>query len=288
MGTLDGRVVVVTGAGRGLGRAHALLLASEGARVVVNDLGTTTDGAGTEGDPADAVVAEITAAGGTAIANRDDVADWEGARSVVAAAIEGFGDLDAVVNNAGFLRDHAIVSMAEDDFDSVVRVHLKGHFAMTHFAALHWRERHHAGERRPRALVHTASTSGLFANPGQSNYGAAKSGIATLSQIAAQELARYGVVSNCILPGARTRLTLASPGLPELMQAPDGAFDTWDPGNASPLVAYLVGERCRFTGETFSVIGGLVQRMLPWTVGDSVDSPTGWTATSLAEALDSL
>ncbi len=288
MGALDGRVVVVTGAGRGLGRAHALLLAAEGASVLVNDLATSPDGVGGDGDPASEVVDEIVAAGGAAVANRDDVADWAGAESVVAAAVSAFGDLDVVVNNAGFLRDHAIVSMSEGDFDSVVRVHLKGHFAMTHFAARHWRERHHAGERRRRALVHTASTSGLFANPGQSNYGAAKSGIATLSQIAAQELARYEVVSNCILPGARTRLTLASPGLPELMAATEGAFDTWDPANASPLVAYLSSEACRFTGETFSVMGGLVQRMHPWTVGESVESPTGWTASTLSAALDAL
>jgi len=167
-------------------------------------------------------------------------------------------------------------------------VHLKGHFAMTHWAAAHWRQRHHDGERRPRSLIHTASTSGLFANPGQSNYGAAKSGIATLSQIAAQELGRYGVISNCIVPGARTRLTLAQPGLPEIMEPPPGGFDEWDPANVSPLVVLLAAEECRVTGETLSVMGGSLQRMMPWTPGASAESATTWTVDGLAGALESL
>jgi NAD(P)-dependent dehydrogenase (short-subunit alcohol dehydrogenase family) len=193
---LDGRVAIVTGAGRGLGRSHAVLLARRGARVVVNDLGSDSGGSGRDDRPALDVVDEIRAFGGTAIANGDDVATWSGAESLVRAAIDEFGDLDVLVNNAGILRDRAIATMDEDDFDQVVRVHLKGHVAPTRFAAAHWRTQHKAGVARPRNLVHTSSTSGIYANPGQSNYGPAKSGIVTFSQIAAKELARYGVVSN--------------------------------------------------------------------------------------------
>ena len=176
-------------------------------------------------------------------------------------AVESFGDLDILVNNAGILRDTTIVSMSEFDFDEVLRVHMKGQAAPTHWAAAYWRDQHHAGIRRRRNLVHTSSTSGIYANPGQSNYGSAKSGIVTFSQIAAKELARYSVVSNCVVPGARTRLTMSSPGLPEIMEAPAEGFDVWSPGNVSPLVAYLCGADCPFTGETFYVQGGTVQRV---------------------------
>ena len=287
-GRLTGRVVVVTGAGRGLGRAHALALAAEGASVVVNDLGVDDDGRGSDATAADAVVSEIVDAGGSAVADHHDVSDWEAAGEIVAGAVAAFGNVDVVVNNAGILRDRAIVTMTEADWDDVLRVHLKGHFAMTHWAAAHWRQRHHDGERRPRSLIHTASTSGLFANPGQSNYGAAKSGIATLSQIAAQELARYDVISNCIVPGARTRLTLSQPGLPEIMEPPPGGFDEWDPANVSPLVVLLAAQDCRVTGETLSVMGGSLQRMMPWTPGASAESTTTWTVDGLAAALESL
>lgn len=284
---LDGRVAIVTGAGRGLGREHALLLARQGARVVVNDRGVDNDGTGTDCDTAAEVVAEIEAAGGTAISNCDDVASWAGAESLVAAALDAFGELDIVVNNAGILRDGTIVNMTEDDFDEVVRVHLKGHFAPTKFAARYWREQHKAGSERPRNLVHTSSTSGLYANPGQANYGPAKSGIVTFSQIAAKELQRYGVVSNCVVPGARTRLTLASPGLPEIMQAPAEGFDQWDPANVSPLVAYLSGAACPFNGETFYVQGGTVRRLSPWTIaGDSIEHPTRWDLDDLDRAME--
>jgi len=287
-GRLSGRVAVVTGAGRGLGRAHALALAADGASVVVNDLGVDDDGRGSDTTAADAVAEEIRSAGGVAVADHHDVSDWTSAAAVITAGVEAFGDVDVVVNNAGILRDRAIVTMTESDWDDVLRVHLKGHFAMTHWAAAHWRERHHQGVRRHRSLIHTASTSGLFANPGQSNYGAAKSGIATLSQIAAQELARYDVISNCIVPGARTRLTLAQPGLPEIMEPTPGGFDEWDPANVSPLVVLLAGDDCRVTGETLAVMGGSVQRMLPWTPGATVESATTWTVDGLAAALESM
>jgi NAD(P)-dependent dehydrogenase (short-subunit alcohol dehydrogenase family) len=283
---LDGRVAIVTGAGRGLGRAHALLLARRGAQVVVNDRGVHNDGTGTDRGPADDVVAEIEAFGGEAVVNCDDVASWSGAEALVQAALDAFGELDIVVNNAGILRDRTIVKMTEDDFDEVVRVHMKGHFAPTKFAATYWREQHKAGSRRGRNLVHTSSTSGLYANPGQANYGPAKSGIVTFSQIAAKELERYGVVSNCVVPGARTRLTLASPGLPEIMQAPAEGFDQWDPANVSPVVAYLSGAGCPFNGETFYVQGGTVRRLSPWTIaGDSIEQPTRWELDELDRAM---
>ena len=283
---LDGRVAIVTGAGRGLGREHALLLASLGVRVVVNDTGVTNDGSGGDSTPADDVAAEITDAGGTAIANGADVASWAGAESLVAAAVDAFGDLDILVNNAGILRDSTIVNMEEDDFDEVMRVHLKGHFAPTKFAAMHWRAEHKAGRERPRNLVHTSSTSGIYANPGQANYGPAKSGIVTFSQTAAKELRQYGVVSNCVVPGARTRLTMSSPGLPEIMQAPAEGFDQWAPGNVSPLVAYLASASCALNGETFYAQGGTVRRLEPWTlVGDSIEHPSRWEVADLDDAM---
>jgi NAD(P)-dependent dehydrogenase (short-subunit alcohol dehydrogenase family) len=283
---LEGRVAIVTGAGRGLGREHALLLASQGARLVINDVGVANDGSGADPAPADLVAAEIRDNGGQAVASHHDVASWEGARQAVALAIDTFGELDILVNNAGILRDSTLVNMTEEDFDEVIRVHLKGHFAPTRWAAGYWRQQHKAGIRRRRNLVHTSSTSGIYANPGQSNYGTAKSGIVTFSQIAARELAKYGVVSNCVVPGARTRLTMSSPGLPEIMQAPAEGFDVWSPGNVSPLVAYLCGAGCPITGETFYVQGGTVRHLQKWSlVGESIECPTRWSLDQLDEAM---
>ncbi len=288
MTSLDGRVAIITGAGRGLGREHALLFSSLGARVVVNDHGGGNDGSGSDSTPAEDVVEEIRAAGGEAVANDDDVADWEGAGRLVAMAIDAYGDLDIVVNNAGILRDRTIVNMTEAEWDDVIRVHLKGHFAPTRHAAVHWRSEHKAGRTKRRNLVHTASTSGLFSNPGQANYGAAKSGIATFSQIAAKELARYDVVSNCVAPAARTRLTLATPGLEDIMAPGVGGLDEWDPANVSPLVAYLSTESCPFNGETFFAQGGAVKRVETWAMAESVEQSDRWTVETLAEALGSL
>ena len=285
MTSLDGRVAIITGAARGIGREHALLFAAEGARVVVNDLGGGNDGEGSDATPAEEVAAEIRAQGGQAIANGDDVADWEGAQSLINAAIGEFGELDILVNNAGILRDRVIVNMTEAEWDDVIEVHLKGHFAPTRWAAAHWREEHKAGRSKRRNLVHTSSTSGLFSNPGQVNYGAAKSGIATFNQIAGKELSRYGVVSNCIAPGARTRLTLATPGLPEIMAPKESAFDEWDPANISPLVAYLSTAECPFNGETFFVQGGVVKRVQSWQYADMVEQSETWTVEGLASAL---
>ena len=282
MGALDGRVAIITGAGRGLGREHALLFATEGAKVVVNDLGGDMHGEG--GDPSSAMqtVDDIKAMGGEAVVNGDNVADWDGARRMVQQAIDAFGELHVLVNNAGILRDRVIVNMTEAEWDAVIAVHLKGHFCPTRHAAAYWREQTKAGKEVNAAIVHTSSTSGLFANPGQANYGAAKTGIATLSQICAKELSRYGVRSNAIAPAARTRLTEATPGLSEVVKAPEDGFDVWDPANVSPFVAYLVTADCPFTGETFLVQGGKVQRVQSWSPAEAIEKEDRWTVEELA------
>ena len=288
MGALDGRVAIITGAGRGLGREHALLFAAEGAKIVVNDLGGANDGSGSDMTPAQQTVADIKGMGGEAIVNTDNVADWEGSKRMIDSAIEAFGDLDILVNNAGILRDRVLVNMSESEWDSVIQVHLKGHFAPTHHAAAYWREQAKAGITKPRNLVHTSSTSGLFSNPGQANYGAAKSGIATFSQICAKELSRYNVKSNAIAPAARTRLTMATPGLEDVMAAKDGKFDEWDPANVSPLVAYLASESCEFSGETFYVQGGQVTRVATWAMAEEIKQDDRWTVSALATAISAL
>jgi NAD(P)-dependent dehydrogenase (short-subunit alcohol dehydrogenase family) len=288
MGALDGRVAIITGAGRGIGREHAVLFAQEGAKVVVNDVGGANDGSGADATPAQSVVNEIVAAGGEAVANYDSVADWEGGQRLINTAIEAFGDLDILVNNAGILRDRVVFNMTEEEWDVVVAVHLKGHFVPTRWAAAYWREQYKSGSTKPRNLVHTSSTSGLFANPGQANYGAAKSGIATFNQICAKELSRYNIKSNCIAPAARTRLTLATPGLEDIMKPSEGSFDAWDPANISPLVAYLATTDCQFTGETFYVQGGEVRRVQPWSFAERVEKSERWTVAELIDAMPGL
>jgi NAD(P)-dependent dehydrogenase (short-subunit alcohol dehydrogenase family) len=284
MGALDGRVAIITGAGRGLGREHALLFASEGAKVVVNDLGGDIDGTGDDRAPAQQVVDEIKAMGGEGVANVDNVADWDGAQRLIQTAVDTFGDLHVLVNNAGILRDRVIVNMTEQEWDSVIHVHLKGHFCPTRFAAAYWREQTKAGKEVKASIIHTSSTSGLLGNPGQANYGAAKSGIATFSQICAMELSRYGVRSNAIAPAARTRLTEQTPGLSEVVKEPEdaAAFDVWAPGNVSPFVAYLATEACTLSGEAYLVQGGVVQRFAPWTLSEKIDKGDRWTVAELA------
>jgi len=286
MTSLDGRVIIITGAGRGIGREHVLYLAREGARLIVNDRGGANDGTGDDATPAEEVAAEARALGAQAVANSDDVTDWAGAKQLIDQGVEVFGDLDVLINNAGILRDRYLVNMTEDEFDSVVGVHLKGHFAPTRHAAAYWRDEHKAGRVAPRNIVHTSSTSGLFANPGQTNYGAAKSGIATMSQIAAKELGRYGVVSNCIAPGARTRLTLATPGLEDIMTAPESGFDNWDPANVAPLAAYLSVPDCPFSGETFYIKGGVIKRVKSWEMADRIEKSGSWTVEELRAAME--
>jgi NAD(P)-dependent dehydrogenase (short-subunit alcohol dehydrogenase family) len=290
VGALEGRVAIITGAGRGIGREHALLFASEGAKVVVNDLGGAPDGGGSDRTAAESVVDEIASLGGEAIANADNVADWEGGQRLINAAVETFGHLDVLVNNAGILRDRVLVNMTEEEWDSVINVHLKGHFVPTRWAAAYWREQAKAGVEVKANIVNTSSTSGLFGNPGQTNYGAAKAGIGAFSWICSQELSRYGVRSNCIAPAARTRLTEATPGLGDMVKPPDDetVFDIWDPGNVSPLAAYLATEDCPFTGATFYVQGGTVKRMFGWRMGDSVEVDHRWSVQELAEQLPTL
>jgi len=288
MGALDGRIAIITGAGRGLGREHALLFAAEGAQVVVNDLGGDIDGTGDDRAPAQQVVDEIEEMGGEAVANVDNVADWEGAQRLVNTAIETFGDLHVLVNNAGILRDRVLVNMTEQEWDAVIHVHLKGHFCPTRFAAGYWRERTKAGKEVKASIINTSSTSGLLGNPGQANYGAAKAGIAAFSNIVAMELTpRYGVRSNTIAPAARTRLTEQTPGLEEAVKRPEdpGAFDTWDPANVSPLVAYLATESCPFTGTTFFVQGSVVRLFQPWTMTETIDKGDRWTVAELEKEM---
>jgi NAD(P)-dependent dehydrogenase (short-subunit alcohol dehydrogenase family) len=283
MGALDGRVAVVTGAGRGIGREHALLFAAEGASEVVNDLGGAVDGSGDDRSAAQQVVDEIVAAGGSAVANADDVTDWEGGKHLVDTAVETFGDLHVLVNNAGILRDRVLVNMSESEWDSVVNVHLKGHFVPTRHAAAYWRQQTKDGVEVKASVVNTSSTSGLLGNPGQTNYGAAKAGIAALTVIAAEELSRYGVRVNAISPAARTRMTEQTPGLSDIVQAPNDAstFDSWDPANISPLVAYLATEGCSATGKVYFVKGGQIRLFQPWTMTDTVEKEDRWTVAEL-------
>ena len=283
MGALDGRVTIITGAGRGIGREHALLYASEGAKVVVNDLGGSADGTGADVGPAQEEVNEITAMGGEAVANTDNIADWEGAQRLINQAVETFGDLHVLVNNAGILRDRVLVNMTEAEWDAVINVHLKGHFCPTRFAAAYWREQTKAGKEVKANIVHTSSTSGLLGNAGQTNYGAAKAGIAAFSIICGMELERYGVRSNAIAPAARTRMTEQTPGLGEIVKAPEdeSKFDVWNPANISPLVAYLGTEDVPFNGKTFFIQGGVVRAFQPWTLTDTIEKDDRWTVAEL-------
>ena len=280
MGSLDGRVVVITGAGRGIGRAHAEFLAEEGAAVVVNDL---------DKEPAEDVVADIVAAGGQAVACCGDVSDWDTGRHLVAAALGSFGRFDVLVNNAGQPSDRTIVRMTEAEWDDAMRVNLKGVFVPTRWAAEHWRDEHKAGRPPAASIVNTTSTSGLFGNPGQSNYGAAKAGVATFTMIAATELAPYGIRVNAVTPAAaRTRLTEATPGLGDLVQAPESGFDVWDPANVSPLVAYLGTADAPETGQVFYVQGGQVRRFEGWSLGATIERPGRWTVDDLRVTMPDL
>src|SRR5688572_18900437 len=287
-GICDGRIVIVTGAGRGLGRAHALELARQGAYVVVNDLGCELDGTGGGTGPAGDVVEEIRAGGGDAIANGDDVADFDGAGRMVAAAVDRFGELHGVVNNAGFVRDRMFANVAENEWDAVVRVHLKGHFCVARHAAAHWRDQAKAGTPVDARIVNTSSGAGILGSVGQAAYSAAKAGIATLTLVQAAELARYGVTANALAPAARTRMT---EGVFTDMMAEVGAgqFDAMAPENVSPIVAWLVStDSAGVTGQMFEVEGGKVGIATGWQHGPTRDKGERWDAAELGPVVDEL
>ena len=284
---LDGRVVAITGAGRGIGRSHALLLAREGAKVVVNDLGGEMDGSGRSTGPAADVVAEIRAMGGEAVENGDDVSDWEGAQRLVNSAIETFGGLDVLINNAGILRDRMLVNMTPEEWDAVIQVHLRGTFAPARWAATYWRERAKAGETNDARIINTSSSSGIYGNPGQTNYGAAKAGIAAFTVIAAKELERYGVTVNAIAPGALTRMTA---GLrPDAPQPKPDEFDERSPDNIAPLVVWLASPRSAgVTGRVFNVAGGRISVAEGWAAGPGVDKGDLWEPAELDDVVPDL
>jgi NAD(P)-dependent dehydrogenase (short-subunit alcohol dehydrogenase family) len=283
----EGRVVIVTGAGRGIGREHALLFAREGAKVVVNDLGVASDGTGGDSGPAQDVVDEIRAAGGEAIANTDDIADWDGARALVASAIDTFGTLDVLVNNAGFLRDRMLFTTSEAEWDAVIRVHLKGHFAPTRHAADFWRARSKAGEEVDARIVNTSSGAGLMGSVGQGAYSAAKAGIAALTLVEAAEMRRYGVTANAIAPAARTRMT--EQVFADRMAAPGAGFDANHPGNISPVVVWLGSKESRgVTGRVFEVEGGMISVADGWQHGPKAEKAARWEPAEIGPAVERL
>ncbi|HLY33425.1 MAG TPA: SDR family oxidoreductase [Jatrophihabitantaceae bacterium] len=288
MGIVDGRVVIVTGAARGLGRAHALAFAAEGASVVVNDYGVQSDGASPDTAAAQLVVDEIRAAGGTAVANAADVADWQQAGALVRQAIDEFGRLDVLVNNAGFVRDRMLATMSEAEWDAVIRVHLTGHFAPLRHAAAYWRAESKAGRQPDARVVNTTSGAGLQGSVGQGNYGAAKAGIAALTLIAAAEMGRYGVTVNAIAPSARTRMTETT--FADMMAAPtDGSFDAMAPENISPLLVWLGSSRsAHVTARVFEVEGGKVALADGWRHGTPIDKRARWEPAELGDVVDRL
>ena len=287
MGICDERVVIVTGAGRGIGRAHAVAFAAAGARVVVNDLGASLGGEGIDLTPAQEVVAEIVAAGGEAVVNGDDVSDWDGAGRMVAQAIDTFGGLDTVVCNAGIVRDRMLVNMTIDEWDAVMRVHLRGTFCPVRHAIGYWRDQHKAGTPRAARIVTTSSGAGLFGSVSQGNYSAAKAGIAGLTIVAAAELGRYGILANTIAPSARSRMT--EEAFAEMMAKPEeGAFDAMDPANISPLVVWLGSAACEVSGRAFEIAGGELSIADGWQHGVPLDKHARWDPEEIGAAVADL
>ncbi|HUD18468.1 MAG TPA: SDR family oxidoreductase [Acidimicrobiales bacterium] len=289
MGICDGRIVVITGAGRGIGREHALEFASQGAKVVVNDLGAEVDGSGSSAGPAGEVVDEIRGMGAEAVANGDDVSDYDGAGRLIQTAIDTFGGLDVLVNNAGILRDRMMVNMTIEEWDAVVRVHLRGTFAPMRHASEYWRNRSKAGETNDARVINTTSPSGIYGNVGQTNYGAAKAGIASMTVIAAMELGRYGVTVNAIAPAALTRMTEnLGMGAASEAKKPE-EFDPLDPGNIAPLVVWLGSpESAAITGRVFNVMGGNISVAEGWVAGPGVDKDDRWDPAELGGVIPGL
>jgi NAD(P)-dependent dehydrogenase (short-subunit alcohol dehydrogenase family) len=286
-GICDGRVVIVTGAGRGIGREHALELARQGAKVVVNDLGVSNSGEGGGKGPADEVVQAIRDMGGEAVANGADVADWGQTEAMVRQAVDEFGRLDAVVNNAGFVRDRMFVSCSEEEWDAVIRVHLKGHFCVSRHAAAYWRAQVKAGEEVDARIINTSSGAGVLGSVGQSSYSSAKAGIATLTLVQAAELGRYGITANAICPIARTRMTEGAFG--DTMKAPDQGFDENDPANVSPFIAWLVSSQSReVSGRVWEVFGGTVTVFDGYRREQTMDIGKRWDAAELGPAVKDL
>ncbi len=283
----EGRVVIVTGAGRGIGREHALELARQGAKVVVNDLGVTNSGEVSGKGPANEVVQAIRDMGGEAVANGADVADWREAKELVRQAIDTFGKLDVVVNNAGFVRDRMFVSCSEDEWDAIIRVHLKGHFCVSHHAAAYWREQVKAGAEVDARIINTSSGAGVLGSVGQSSYSAAKAGIATLTLVQSAELRRYGVTANAICPIARTRMTESAFG--DAMKKPDEGFDVNDPANVAPFVVWLASEESKdVTGRVWEVFGGTITVFDGYRREQSVDIGKRWDAGEVGPAVREL
>jgi NAD(P)-dependent dehydrogenase (short-subunit alcohol dehydrogenase family) len=287
MGICDGRVVVITGAGRGLGRSHALAFAAEGAKVVVNDLGGAPDGTGASAGPAHDVVDEIRAMGGEAVANADDVADFDAAAGIIKTAVDTFGRLDVVVNNAGILRDRMFVNIQPDEWDATIRVHLRGHFCVGRHASSYWRDRAKAGESVDARLINTSSGAGLMGSVGQTAYAAAKAGIAAMTIVQAVELGRYGVTANGLAPSARTRLTAGV--FTDMMKEVDTGFDAMDPDNISPLVVWLGSPESRdVTGRLFEIEGGVLSVCDGWQHGPRIEKDRRWEPSEVGPALREL
>jgi NAD(P)-dependent dehydrogenase (short-subunit alcohol dehydrogenase family) len=288
-GICQDRIAIVTGAGRGIGRGHALELARQGARVVVNDLGGDVDGSGHSGGPAEEVAAEIRASGGEAVSNTEDVASWDGAKRLIQTAIDRFGGLDVLVNNAGILRDRMLFNMSEQEWDAVIHVHLKGTFCPARHAAEYWRRESKAGRTRDARLINTTSVSGTYGNPGQSNYGAAKSGIASFTIIVARELERYGVTANAVSPGGRTRMTENLAWSKGRDRVPEGDFDPRDPNNVAPIVAWLAsGESKHVTGRVFESNGGRLGIAENWRRGPAMVKERRWAPDEIGAAVEEL
>ena len=289
MGALDGRVAIITGAGRGIGRSHAIEFARQGAKVVVNDLGAEVDGSGSSEGPAGEVVEEIRGFGAEAVANGEDISDWDGAQRLIATAVDTFGGLDVLVNNAGILRDRMLVNMTDTEWDAVIRVHLRGTVAPMRWAAEYWRDRVKAGEANDARIINTTSPSGIYGNVGQTNYGAAKAGIASMTVIAAMELARYGVTVNAIAPAALTRMT-ENLGFGEgrTDRKPE-EFDPNDPDNIAPLVVWLASPAAAaITGRVFNVYGGHISVAEGWVAGPGVSKDDRWEPSELGEVIPGL